>query len=144
MSQPIRVGGFQGGNAGCRGRRIDAVPARVELGHLDRRGEAERIEPGFEIAARAIGLGERGFAGTDGSIAAEPSRRLAQHVGKAGFERSRIAAAYQRRVDIVGSHRSVHRWPSNRGRMRPTGRQSRGSTVRRQRAVWSTRGFRDH
>ena len=138
------VGGFQRGDAGLRGCGVEAVPARVELGHLDRRREAERIEPGLEIAARAIGLGEGGSPRIDGGVAGKPGRRLAQHVRKAGLQGARIAAADQGRVEVVGSHRSVHRWPCSRGRCaRPAGNLG-AAAVRRQRAVWSTSGFRDH
>ncbi len=117
------VGGFQGGDAGLRGRGVEAVPARVEFGHVGRWREAEGIEPGLEVAACAIGLGERGVARIDGGVAGKSGRRLAQHVRETGFQGARIATADQGRVEVVGSHRSVHRWPCE-SRPDASGRQA--------------------
>ena len=108
------VGGFQLGDARTCGGWLEAMSARIELRHLDGRGKAERVELRPQIAARAIGLDEGEFASIDFGVADEPRGCLAQHVRKAGLQRARIATADEGRVEVVGSHRSVHRCPAAR------------------------------
>ena len=122
------IGGFQGGDVGFRGHGVEAVPARVELGHLDGWREAERIEPGLEIAACAIGLGQRSVAGArwrhrGASRAGASPRMCAKQASRAPGSPppTRGGSRSSGRIGrFIGS-------PGSRGRMRPAGRQSRGA-----------------
>ena len=113
------VGGFQRGDARTCGHGIEAVSARIELRHLDGRGEGERIELRPQIAARAIGLDQGKHASLDLGITDEPRGSLAQHMRKQASSAPGSPPPTEGRVEIVGSHRSVHRESCRQGRMRP-------------------------
>jgi hypothetical protein len=111
------IGGFQLGDARTCGGRLEAMPARIELRHLGGRGKAERVELRLQIAACAIGLDEGELACSTLGVASQPRGCL--DARKEGLQRARIATADEGRVEIIGSHRSVHRDPCGRCRVRP-------------------------